>query len=195
LRRRFAAQIEQMQTENPELAENLKKRITSYENYLHDFGVSPEHLSVSSHSTWYVFRYFLLRLGIILFLLPIIIIGAVIHLPAYLLCLLLAKIFRRHGPDESGGTIKILAAMFLMPVTWLAISLIIFFQWNWQAAVIAFPVSIICGYIALRSLEELYDLRGWFNAALVLLRKPQQFIRLLIERRVLHREITAITNR
>ena len=56
-------------------------------------------------------------------------------------------------------------------------------------ALIAFPAAILCGYVAMRSLETLYDLRGWFAAALLLLRRRRHFLRLLLERRSLHREM------
>ena len=186
LRRRFAAEFE---SQNPK-SEELKKRLAEYDRQLNELGVSPEHLSLSKHSTAFVFRHFVLRLGLVLLLLPIVIVGAAVHLPAYLLSLLLAKIFRRHGVDEARGTIKILAAMFLMPLTWLIISAVIFFYWNWQAAIAALPVTIAFGYAALRCLEELIDLSGWFKAVWVLLRWRWLFVRLLIERRALHREIS-----
>jgi hypothetical protein len=41
----------------------------------------------------------------------------------------------------------------------------------------------------MRSLEEWYDLRGWFKALLLLFRRRQLFLRLLIERRDLQDEI------
>jgi glycerol-3-phosphate O-acyltransferase / dihydroxyacetone phosphate acyltransferase len=194
LRQRFAVRFEEFETENPDRAAALKKRLADYEGRLRELNIAPEHLSVTQHSLWYVFTHFLLRVGIILTLSPLVIVGAILHLPAYLLSLLLAKIFRRHGPDESGGTIKILAAMFLMPLTWLIVTALFFFLWSWQAAIIAFPAAIICGYTALRCLEELIDLRGWFKAIWLLFRKRWLFIKLLFERRALHKEIAAVTN-
>jgi 1-acyl-sn-glycerol-3-phosphate acyltransferase len=127
LRQSFAERIEKYQTENPEGATILTERIAIYEKRLRELGVSPEHLSVSNHSTGYVFRHFVLRLALIFVFLPLVVVGALIHFPAYLLCLLAGQIFKRHGPDESGGTIKILTAMFLMPLTWLIITAVVFF--------------------------------------------------------------------
>ena len=189
MRRRFA---ERLETIAPEKVETLRKRIADYETKLREIGIMPEHLSVSVHPLREIIWQFWLRVGVIIALSPLIFVGAIIHLPAYLLCLLLARIFRRHGPDESGGTIKILAAIFLMPLTWLIVSVCLLFIWNWQAALIAFPLTIICGYVALRSLEEIYEMRGWYKAARVLLKRPQLFLELLRERRFLHREISAI---
>jgi lysylphosphatidylglycerol synthetase-like protein (DUF2156 family) len=195
LRQNFAQRMEKYREENPKNAAVLNERIVNYEKRLRELGVAPEHLSVSNYTTWFVFRHFLLRLGVIFVLLPLVVIGATIHLPAYLLCLIAARIFRRHGPDESGGTIKIVAAIFLMPLTWLIVTAIVFFWLNWQAALIAFPLVIVCGYAALRCLEELVDLSGWFAAIWVLLRRRSLFIRLLFERRALQREIALLVQK
>jgi glycerol-3-phosphate O-acyltransferase/dihydroxyacetone phosphate acyltransferase len=169
--------------------EDLRRRILRHEAALERIGIAPENLSLSRHSRWYVLRHFLLRASALLLLLPLTTVGAALHLPAYLVCTLLARLFPRHGVDEIGPTVKILAAMLFMPLTWLAVSALVFVRWGWQPALVALPLSILCGYVALRSLEELYDMRGWFKAVLLLVRRRQLFLRLLIERRALQDEM------
>jgi 1-acyl-sn-glycerol-3-phosphate acyltransferase len=169
--------------------EDLQRRILRHEAELERIGIAPENLSLSRHSRWYVLRHFLLRASLLLLLLPLTVVGAVIHLPAYLVCMMLARLFPRHGVDEIGPTVKILAAMLFMPLTWLVVSVLVFVRWGWQAALVALPLSVVCGYVALRSLEELYDMRGWFKAVLLLVRRRQLFLRLLIERRALRDEL------
>jgi 1-acyl-sn-glycerol-3-phosphate acyltransferase len=169
--------------------ESLRRRINRHEAELERIGIAPENLSLSRHSRWYVLRHFLLRASILLLLLPLTIVGAALHLPAYLVCTLLARLLPRHGVDEIGPTVKILAAMLFMPLTWLVVSAWAFVRWGWQAALVALPLSVLCGYVALRSLEELYDMRGWFKAVLLLVRRRQLFLRLLIERRALRDEM------
>ncbi len=169
--------------------EDLSRRILRHEAELERIGIAPENLSLSRHSRWYVLRHFLLRVSILLLLLPLTVVGAFLHLPAYLLCTLLARLFQRHGVDEIGPTVKILAAILFMPLTWLVVSVLVLVRWGWQAAVVALPLSILCGYVALRSLEELYDMRGWFKALLLLARRRKLFLRLLIERRALQDEL------
>jgi hypothetical protein len=85
--------------------------------------------------------------------------------------------------------VKILAAMLFMPLTWLVVSALAWTYWGWQAALVSLPLTILCGYVALRSLEEMYDMRGWFKAVLLLARRRQLFLRLLIERRALGDEM------
>jgi hypothetical protein len=149
----------------------------------------PENLSLSRHSRWYVLRHFLLRACVLLLLLPLTIVGVSIHLPAYLICVLLARLIPRHGVDEIAPTVRILAAILLMPLTWLVVAGLVLYRWRWEAALLSLPVSVLCGYVALRSLEELYDMRGWFKAVLLLVRRRKLFLRLLIERQALQDEL------
>src|SRR5215213_3824228 len=169
--------------------EDLRRRILRHEAELERIGIAPENLSLSRHSRWYVLRHFLLRASILLVLLPLTVAGAVLHLPAYLICVLLARLFPKHGVDEIAPTVRILAAILLMPLTWLVVAALVFYNWRWEAALASLPVSVVCGYVALRSLEELYDMRGWFKALLLLVRRRKLFLRLLVERRALQDEL------
>src|ERR671921_30667 len=169
--------------------EELSRRIVRHESELRRIGIAPENLSLSRHSRWYVLRHFLLRVGALLVLLPLTVVGVVLHLPAYLICVLLARLFPKHGVDEIAPTVRILAAILLMPLTWLVVAGVVFYNWRWEAALASIPVSVVCGYVALRSLEELYDMRGWFKAVLLLVRRRKLFLRLLIERRALRDEM------
>lgn len=169
--------------------EELRRRLLRHEAELKRIGIAPENLSLSRHSRWYVLRHFLLRASVLLLLFPVTVVGAALHLPAYLVCTLLARLFPRHGVDEIGPTVKILAAILFMPLTWLVVSALVWVSWGWRAALVALPLSVLCGYAALRSLEELYDMRGWFKALLLLARRRQLFLRLLIERRALQDEL------
>src|SRR3712207_1758576 len=101
--------------------EDLRRRLLRHESELRRIGIAPENLSLSGHSRWYVLRHFLLRASVLLLLLPLTVVGALLHLPAYLVCALLARLFPRHGVDEIGPTVKILAAIVLMPLTWLVV--------------------------------------------------------------------------
>jgi 1-acyl-sn-glycerol-3-phosphate acyltransferase len=170
--------------------EELRGRILRHESELRRIGIAPENLSLSRHSRWYVLRHFLLRAGALVLLLPLTIVGVALHLPAYLLCVLLARLFPKHGVDEIAPTVRILAAILLMPLTWLVVAGLVFYYWRWEAALASLPVSVLCGYVAMRSLEELYDMRGWFKAVLLVARRRKLFLRLLIERRALQDELS-----
>ena len=170
--------------------EELGRRIVRHESELRRIGIAPENLSLSRHSRWYVLRHFLLRVGALLMLSPLTIVGVTLHLPAYLICVLLARLFPRHGVDEIAPTVRILAAILLMPLTWLVVAGMVFYYWRWEAALASLPLSVLCGYVAMRSLEELYDMRGWFKAVVLLVRRRKLFLRLLIERQALQDELS-----
>ena len=169
--------------------ERLRTRIGRYEEELNEIGITPENLSLSSHSGWFVFRHFLLRATLLAMLAPLAIVGAVLHFPAYMVCDILSRIYRKHGADDSVASVKILMAILLMPLTWIIVTAAVYFFWGWRMSLLAGPAAIVCGFVAMRSIEELYDLRGWFKAVMVLLRRRGLYLRLLIERRSLHNEL------
>jgi hypothetical protein len=82
-----------------------------------------------------------------------------------------------------------------MPLTWIVSTLAVYFLWGWRLALLAFPLAIVAGYAAMRSIEELYDMRGWFKSIFVLLRHRGLYLRLLIERKSLHEEIEQLASR
>ena len=78
---------------------------------------------------------------------------------------------------------KILSGIVLMPFSWLVIAgILYYFGFGWKSATVSIPLSFLCGYIALRSLEEIAELKGWLKAITTFL-KQDKFIRLLVERK------------
>lgn len=175
--------------------ERLRARIATYEEELDRLGITPENLSLASHSGWFVFQHFLLRTILLALLFPLALLGAVLHFPAYIVCDVASRIYIRHGADDSASTVKILVAIALMPLTWIVASAAVYFLSGWRAGFLAFPLVIVAGYVAMRSIEELYDMRGWFKAIFVLLRHRGLYLRLLIERKSLHQEIEQLASR
>lgn len=169
--------------------ERLRARILDYEEELSRAGITPENLSLASHSGWYVFQHFLLRIILLALLFPLSLAGAILHFPAYMICDLASRFYTRHGADDVASTVKIIVAILFMPLTWIGASVAAYFLWGWRAALLAFPLAIVAGYAAMLSLEELYDMRGWFKAIFILLRHRGLYLRLLIERKSLHQEI------
>jgi glycerol-3-phosphate O-acyltransferase/dihydroxyacetone phosphate acyltransferase len=173
----------------PEKMRRLNEKITQYETALKTSGVTAESLSVLQHPTAYVFRYLILRLLLLVFLSPLAIVGAIIHSPAYLFSNLLGRMVTTHDVDAAGSTSKILAACIFMPLTWLVTAGIIFWFFGWQFALLSIPLTILCGYIALRCSETLIDLNIWLQSAWLLFRQRALFLRLLVQRKTLQKEI------
>jgi 1-acyl-sn-glycerol-3-phosphate acyltransferase len=192
LRRRVAELIARHQQPQTPRVEMLRARLSEFEEDLGGFGIAPENLSVLAHTRWFVVRSFLLRWLAVALLSPLAVAGALLHLPAYLACAFASRRFRRHGVDEIAPTVKILSAIILMPLTWVVFSVAVYSRLGWRWALASVPASILCGYVAVRSLETLSDLRGWFRAARLLARDRRRFLRLLSERRALRREMRAL---
>lgn len=179
----------------PEKMRQLNEKITNYENELKTKGVTLESLSILDHPTWYVFRYLILRVLIVLVFSPLAIIGAIIHSPAYVFSNFIGLLFKNHGADSAGSTYKILASLVFMPLTWLISGVIIWWNWNWQIALISLPIIILCGYLALRCSEILIDLAVWLKSIWMLFRQRGLFLRLLFQRETLQKEIGEIIKR
>jgi 1-acyl-sn-glycerol-3-phosphate acyltransferase len=192
LRRRFAEALAREPASESRRVAALRERLRRYEEELGGFGIVPENLAVLAHSRSYVLRHFVVRWIIVALLSPLAFFGALLHLPAYLVSTYVSRRFRHHGIDEIAPTVKILAAIILVPLTWLVFALAVYLWLGWRMCLASLPVAILCGYVAVRSLETLYDLRGWFRAALVLARSRRRFLRLLLERRALQREMRAL---
>ncbi|HRH41267.1 MAG TPA: lysophospholipid acyltransferase family protein [Pyrinomonadaceae bacterium] len=188
----LAKKYELLEKNDPQKMRQLNEKITTYEDELKTSGLTHESLSVLQHPTFYVFRYLILRIIILLILSPMAIIGAIIHSPAYLFSNFIGLVFKSHGADAVGSTYKILAAMAFMPLTWLIVGLIIFWFFGWQIALISIPITILCGYLALRSSETLIDMSIWIKSVWLLFRQRGLFLRLLMQREILQKEIGEI---
>jgi 1-acyl-sn-glycerol-3-phosphate acyltransferase len=173
----------------PEKMRELNERIARYENDLKTSGITAESLSVLQHPTFYVLRYLVLRVLLLIILSPAAIVGAIIHSPAFVFSNFIGLMFRSHGADAAGSTYKILAACLFMPLTWLITAAVVFWFFGWQFALVSIPLTILCGYIALRSSETLIDMTVWLKSAWLLFRQKGLFLRLLLKREALRQEI------
>lgn len=188
----LAAKYALLEKNDPQKMHELNAKITRYENNLKTSGITTESLSVLQHPKWYVFRYLILRVIFLIVFAPVAIVGSIIHSPGYFFSNLLGRIFKTHDTDVAGSSSTIVAALGLMPLTWLVVASINWYFYGWQIALISIPVTILCGYIALRSSETLIDMRVWLRSAWLLFRQRALFLRLLVQRGRLQNEIGEI---
>lgn len=167
----------------------LKGKLIEYDKKLEAHGIEPEHLSLAQFSRGSVFRQALLQTWPLVVLSPIALMGSILHYPAYRLCGIFADRYSRHGDDDVASTVKVLAGMLFMPLTWLAAALVLYYFLGWKSALLSVPLMVVCGYVALRTLEELEDLRGWAKAIWLFLTKREAFLRMYVERRELLHEL------
>jgi len=185
----LAAKYALLEKNDPKKMLELNAKVTRYENDLKASGITTESLSVLQHPRWYVFRYLILRVIFLIVFAPLSIVGAIIHSPAYFFSALTGRIFRTHDIDVAGSSSTIVAAIGLMPLTWLIVASIVWYYFGWQIALHSTSVTILCGYLALRSSETLIDMRVWLKAAWLLFRQRALFLRLLVQREGLQKEI------
>ena len=191
----LAAKYALLEKNDPQKMLDLNAKVTRYENDLKMSGVTTESLSVLQHPTWYVFRYLVLRVMFLITFSPLAIAGAIIHSPAYVFSNLMGRIFTTHDTDVAGSSSAIIASLGLMPLTWAVVASILWYYFGWEIALISIPVTILCGYIALRSSETLIDMRVWLTSGWLLFRQRALFFRLLVQRQSLQKEIGELTEK
>jgi 1-acyl-sn-glycerol-3-phosphate acyltransferase len=161
----------------------LAERLRDYDARLASFGIEPQHLSLAELSQGYIVFRALMLMWVHIILAPFALFGAILHAPAYQLCKLVAYLYSRHGADDIASTVKVLAGMVFVPLTWLITAVVLYLLSGWQLALASIPFSFLCGYIALYSLEEFEEMRGWAKAIWLFLMKKEKFLRLYVERR------------
>ncbi len=167
----------------------LEKRLAEYNKNLDRLGIGSEFLALADFSKKFVLKHALIRSWYLILLAPFAVFGAVLHFPAYQFGKFMAYSQTKKGFLDMASTMKLLTAMVLMPLTWLVFAGVLYFYIGWIAALFSIPLSFLCGYIALKTLEEIGDLNGWLNAISAFFLKREKFLRLLAERRSLFEQM------
>jgi 1-acyl-sn-glycerol-3-phosphate acyltransferase len=167
----------------------LAKRLREYDDKLSDVGLEPEHLSLAQLTRGFVAYRAFVQTWVLILLSPFALFGAILHAPAYQLGKLVAYLYSRHGADDVASTVKVLAGMVFIPLTWIITAIVLYFLSGWQLAVASIPFSFLCGYIALYSLEEFAEMSGWARAIWIFFTRREMFLRLFVERRELQEEL------
>lgn len=168
----------------------LRERLHKFDEKLSRLGLAPQHLSLARLPRALVVRQAVFQSWALVMLLPLSVFGTILHFPAYQLCKFTANLFSRHGADDVASTVKVLAGMVFFPFTWLiAAGVLYFLSGSWVLAAASVPFSFIAGYIALYSLEEAADMKGWATAIWRFLTQRETFLRLFVERRELQKQL------
>lgn len=167
----------------------LRKKLADYDKKLDELGIESEFLALARYSKRFVLKQAVVRYWFLILLSPAAFVGALLHFPAYQLCKFLAFLQTRKNDFDMASTIKVLAGMIFMPLTWTVSAGVLYFYRDWKSALVSIPISFLCGYAALRTLEEIEEMRGWINAIRVFFSRREKFLRLLAESRNLHEQI------
>ena len=168
----------------------LEKRLADYNKKLDRLGIGSEFLALADFSKKFVLKHALIRSWYLVLLAPFAVFGAVLHFPAYQFGKFMAYSETKKGHFDMASTMKLLTGLVLMPLTWLIFAGVLYFYFGLAPAMLSIPLSFLCGYIALKTLEEIGDLNGWLNAISAFFLKREKFLRLLAERRALFEKVS-----
>jgi glycerol-3-phosphate O-acyltransferase/dihydroxyacetone phosphate acyltransferase len=131
------------------------------------------------------------RLFRVLVLLPVAVVGAILHYPTYRL---VGYLGRRFSNDELVlvSTVKFIAALAFYPLTYLAIGGVVWWRFGWEVALAVTMVLPFVGYVALRVFEDLDDIVGDVRALAHRLLRRRGYVRLLEQRQAIKREILEV---
>jgi len=171
----------------------LETRVTRYDCLLRRADVDPRDLSVVERAPGALLSQVILKLIVIALLLPVALLGAITHYPAYRLIGFCARRFSR-GSDDMLATIKMLAAVLLFPLTWLLLAVACRFYFGIAYALFALVILPLSAYIAMRFLEIEQRLGEQLRVLYVARLRARLFAELLAERRDIRAQIVELGN-
>lgn len=193
LRRRFIEGYTWLRARAPERLAALDARIRRYEEELKQVGIDAEDLAAPRSTPLRVIMHLLTRALLFLILLPLALVGALLHYPAYRLAGFFAIKFSQKS-DDVVSSIKIIAAMLLFPLTWIGLGVVGYEFWGWPGAACALLLTPLAGWAAVRFFEKFDQFVGGAKALLFFITRRWFFKRLLVERRAIREEIIALGN-
>jgi glycerol-3-phosphate O-acyltransferase/dihydroxyacetone phosphate acyltransferase len=190
LQQRFVKAYRVLREQAPERLTKLEVRMRRFEEELSQAGVDPDDLSPPT-PTLDVFIHVMTRVLVFLLLVIPATLGALVHYPAYRLGGYLATRFSK-SDDDVVSTVKIISAMLLFPLTWLAVAAVGYKLEGWTLAVVVVIGIPFAGYLAIRFFEEFDKFMGGVRALAFFLVRRRFFVRLLAERKAIRSEILAL---
>ena len=172
----------------------LEKKVRRFDERLGELGIEPFHLSLAKYSRSFVVGQAFAQTWYLILLAPIAAVGVILHFPAYQISKLLSRIYARHGADDVASTVKVLAGILFMPLTWLIVAGAVFYFTDWRWALASLPLSFVTGYAALITLERLAELGGWARAIIKFFSDRDRFLRLFVERREIQSDLEELEN-
>lgn len=188
LRRRFIAGYAFHFERNPARLDALDARLTRYEETLRLAGLDAEDLSAPQATPRAILRHVFTRVVPVLCLSPFAAVGFITHYPAYKLAGALSTRLSQRS-DDMVSTIKIIAALLLFPLTWIALAVLSGWRTGWMGVVLALAFVPACGWLAVRFAEELDGFIGGARALRFYFTRRWFFKELLASRRRLRAEI------
>lgn len=184
MRKRFVAGYRWLREHDPKRLAHAQSRIERFESELGAAKLEPKELVPPSLATG------VKTIAALLVLLPLALVGAVIHYPIYRL---IDVAVRRFGKEEALiATMKTVAGLVFYPLTWIAAAGVAWWRFGWRWALAAIVVVPLLGYVALRFGEQLDGVIGRARALTWRYARRRAYERLLAQQRAIHDEIVAL---
>jgi hypothetical protein len=117
--------------------------------------------------------------------------GVLVHYPAYRVVGFVATGIAK-GAEDALASIKVLAAMLLLPLTWAGASGAVSLWRGLEAGALALAIAPLTAYAALVFFERLDRIIGGARALSLFVFRRWAFLRLLAERKGIREEILAL---
>ncbi len=195
LRRRMIAGYDQLRAIDPAAVAAIQALVARYERDLAALGLTPEHHSPADFSLAGSLRYALRSAASLLFMLPLALLGTALHFPAYWITDMLAR--RIAGRDrDMPATIKLLTAMLLYPLSWIALGVALGWQRGAAAGLlVGLVVAPLSGAAALRFWERFASVGAAARGLLLFVTRRNMLARLDADRTAIRAAILELARR
>ena len=182
LRRRFSAGYHDLRAHDPARLELLESAVRQFHAELRRAHLDVHELRPSLG---------VVRLFRVLVLLPLAIVGAVLHYPVYRLVGFLAKRVSQ-GEGNMIATVKFIAALTFYPLAYAAAALFLGLRYGALYCLGATTALPLLGYVALWVFEEIDDITGDVRAVTHRLFRRYGYARLVAQREAIRDEMLAV---
>lgn len=194
LRRRMVAGYNRLRDHDPAAVAAMQALVDRYERDLAALGMSPEHYGPSDFTLGGSVRYALRSAASLGLLLPLALLGTTIHLPTYTLTDLIARRVSREEMDMP-ATVKLLAAMLLYPLTWIAVGVAGGLLWGARWGIVAGLLAPIAGAAALVFRERFATVGAAARGLLLFVTRRNTLARLHADRMAIRAGILELARR
>lgn len=194
LRRRMVAGYNRLRDHDPAAVAAMQALVDRYERDLAALGMSPEHYGPSDFTLGGSVRYALRSAASLGLLLPLALLGTTIHLPTYTLTDLIARRVSREEMDMP-ATVKLLAAMLLYPLTWIAVGVAGGLLWGARWGIVAGLLAPIAGAAALVFRERFATVGAAARGLLLFVTRRNTLARLHADRMAIRAGILELAQR
>jgi hypothetical protein len=191
LQRRLLAGYARLREQAPDRLAGLERRIVRYTSALEEADLTPELIPGSPYRARTVLRVTVRALAALLVLLPLAVVGTLVHLPGWAVTELVARRYQRSNLDVV-ATVKALGGLLFYPVTWILMAWLAGGRWGWPGAVAGLVAGPVTGLAALGFWERADRLAGGARGLLLALTGQRRFLRLIAERRAIREELVAL---